>query len=529
MKMKMKIFKSPLPRILLSVSVSVSVLLLLLLSSIHNSDVIANTDTTSLAANNILYTEYKNLNKINDDITLFDQSSLINAIKGGTIHIEKVPAGKMIEFMFNVGKVNSLLRLFFNNKIVTKIYGSYNDLEICTESKLAFIRDILNFDLDIKQGIPAKLDAEFQLKYGKTIDQFKTRNEIFARKYTNEEVSRILQNFSVKENQVISCATSRTRIKENIDINKNVSLINKTIGGQANKFNVWRLFGQVENIDTEGTEGRENKNQSNVQSILNARNEINILKSKLEMVESNENRQPIIDNMKKITDTVILRSLALLQQGSTMVVHRLAPVDYHHIHFPFSKGKILSRKEASEKIQQKLKSNPNISKEFTECYQDIINNLQVIDKNNTKKNSQAQIHLDGSYLSVNPHATNSEALTYNPLTENVRDVLIMDTPVGIVPMVIIGAAGVGKNVINLEADQELKMGDNLAHFEFGGSSVVMFLPKDSVVPLKETAKAMKLKYSVPDRLNEKRHLETYVEMGQPLFKIQDSLSLQNTK
>jgi phosphatidylserine decarboxylase len=221
-------------------------------------------------------------------------------------------------------------------------------------------------------------------------------------------------------------------------------------------------------------------------------------------------------------EKALLHGLANYVRGSTMIVNRLAPIDYHNFHFPFSSGRILGRAELADKLQLELKSMETVPSKMKEIYSEAIHYLKKSDS--VEDPTDPAIHLDGQYLSVSTMATTSKALKYNPLVENVRDILFIETPeYGIVPFVVIGATGVGANIIKVKSGQQMKMGDEMGLFEFGGSTVIMFVPENRAEAYPKTKKIQNIFYKTPHSSDEsasestEREMEVYTQVGTPLF------------
>ncbi|MBF0364905.1 MAG: phosphatidylserine decarboxylase [Oligoflexia bacterium] len=411
----------------------------------------------------ILYIEYDDIEKnpAVDQLLLsgkLDEAAIISGVRSGAIKVENVPGGAFLKFMYNKGFLSDVIRSIVSQKIFTKIYGYLKSDDTCEEDILDFIINILK--LEVNSSTILEINREFKLFYGKGIDEYKTINEIFARIYTSEIVKSMLTFYGAKEGDIISSSTSRIRFYEKIsDIDKNFHLTDKNISGKINAFNVRQLFGS----------SKENKLQA----------------MPLKSYEDYER--------------VLLHQMAEEVKGTTMIINRLAPVDYHNFHFPFSKGKVLSHAEIAAKL----------------------NNKSAQDFFSKEKHSPAAFHIDGEYLSVSTVATSSQAIKYNPLVVNIRDILFLEVPkLGVIPFVVVGATGVASNIITVTPGQELSMGDVMGHFEFGGSTVIMFLPENKIVAYPKIEKIKRLSYRVPSADQEttkEREMEIYMHMGIPLF------------
>lgn len=138
------------------------------------------------------------------------------------------------------------------------------------------------------------------------------------------------------------------------------------------------------------------------------------------------------------------KELAKTFEHGVMMIFRLAPYDYHRYHYPFS------------------------------C---------TVDK---------EQYIKGAYHSVNPRALN---VGCKSLTANKRSYEVL-TPVGSldvpkVAMVQVGATAVAsivnefmdyqKNQLK-DASKIYKKGENTGYFQFGGSTIVLLFPRNSIVP-----------------------------------------------
>eukprot|EP00298_Acanthocystis_sp_HF-20_P013438 c20351_g1_i2.p1 GENE.c20351_g1_i2~~c20351_g1_i2.p1 ORF type:complete len:623 (+),score=210.48 c20351_g1_i2:32-1870(+) len=116
---------------------------------------------------------------------------------------------------------------------------------------------------------------------------------------------------------------------------------------------------------------------------------------------------------------------------SSMAIFRLAPQDYHRVHFPVS-GKV------------------------TKIYP-----------------------IPGKLFTVNPIAVREEDV--NVFTENKRTLLFLESEeFGSVCMVIIGATVVGSIVINVKEGDIVSKGDECNYFAYGGSTVITLFQKGKI-------------------------------------------------
>ncbi len=153
------------------------------------------------------------------------------------------------------------------------------------------------------------------------------------------------------------------------------------------------------------------------------------------------------DLLSFLQDTSLAHEFA----GGSMVVVRLAPVDYHRFHFP-ADGTILYEKK-----------------------------------------------LDGTYYSVNPLALRKKV---ELLCENERSYTVMDADrFGKMIMAEVGATLVGSIIQTCMGPRVVK-GEEKGYFKFGGSSVILFFRRGTV------------RIDDDLLLNTSNHLETAVKMGE---------------
>ncbi|GEQ67314.1 hypothetical protein JCM33374_g978 [Metschnikowia sp. JCM 33374] len=111
-------------------------------------------------------------------------------------------------------------------------------------------------------------------------------------------------------------------------------------------------------------------------------------------------------------------------------------------------------------------------------------------------------YIEGEYYTVNPMAIRSDLDVYG---ENVRVVVPIYTPnFGTVILVGVGAMMVGSTIITVKEGQEVKRGDEIGYFKFGGSTVLLLFEKD--------------KFAFDSDLvdNSKQCVETLVRVGQSI-------------
>eukprot|EP00299_Pterocystis_sp_00344_P004812 c16092_g1_i1.p1 GENE.c16092_g1_i1~~c16092_g1_i1.p1 ORF type:complete len:602 (+),score=139.83 c16092_g1_i1:51-1856(+) len=145
-------------------------------------------------------------------------------------------------------------------------------------------------------------------------------------------------------------------------------------------------------------------------------------------------------------------------KDSTLVIFRLAPQDYHRVHCPVS-GRI-------EKI----------------------------------------VSVPGALYTVNPIAINSELDVYS---NNKRVIVVLESPeFGSVALVVIGATAVGTIGLLVQEGQQVKKGDPLNFFAYGGSTVVALFQKGKI----------QLDRDILER--SQQPLETFIRMGDSLGRAQ---------
>ncbi|HKK33451.1 MAG TPA: phosphatidylserine decarboxylase [Desulfomicrobiaceae bacterium] len=146
------------------------------------------------------------------------------------------------------------------------------------------------------------------------------------------------------------------------------------------------------------------------------------------------------------------RTLSARYEGGTLLIIRLAPVDYHRFHFP-ADGRISG-------------STP----------------------------------VGGTYYSVSPHAVKNRLSVY---WENKREYSVLRTQqAGDILLCEVGATMVGAIAQNYEPETEVAKGQEKGWFTFGGSTVIMLLEKGTV---RVDADLLK---------NTRKGLETGIRMGE---------------
>ncbi|KAI9310603.1 phosphatidylserine decarboxylase-domain-containing protein [Dichotomocladium elegans] len=144
-------------------------------------------------------------------------------------------------------------------------------------------------------------------------------------------------------------------------------------------------------------------------------------------------------------------------EGGSLAIFRLAPQDYHRFHSPVDGTIIATRKIA------------------------------------------------GQYYTVNPMAIRTTLDVYG---ENAREVVMMDTkPFGKVAIVLIGAMLVGSIVLIPKVGDHVARTDELGYFAFGGSTIVVLWPKDTLVfdsdLLENSEKTLETLVRVGNRIGER--------------------------
>lgn len=157
----------------------------------------------------------------------------------------------------------------------------------------------------------------------------------------------------------------------------------------------------------------------------------------------------------KFTLNEYLQDEALVKKfkDSSLIILRLAPNDYHRFHFPYS-GKV----SKSYKIK-------------------------------------------GKYLSVSPYALSGNFVKV--FCENKREYTILTTAdKGDILISPVGATMVGSIISTYTPNSQVKKGDEMGYFAFGGSSVLMLMDKN------------RIKIDADILANTKNGIETFVQMGE---------------
>ena len=161
--------------------------------------------------------------------------------------------------------------------------------------------------------------------------------------------------------------------------------------------------------------------------------------------------------------------------GGSILIHRLAPQDYHRWHAPVS-GTVVSITDIPGRYVAQSSS-------------------PALCTNTTNKHS---------YYTVNPQAIN-EPGTLDVFCENRRSVMIVKRPSGHrVAIVAVGAMLVGSIRYNAGITEgvEIRRGQCLGWFQYGGSTVISVYPKDQLKLDEDLVKN-----------STQQNCETYVKVG----------------
>jgi phosphatidylserine decarboxylase len=149
------------------------------------------------------------------------------------------------------------------------------------------------------------------------------------------------------------------------------------------------------------------------------------------------------------------KTLAEKHKNASMFILRLAPNDYHRFHFPCD---------------------------------GIVSDITKI---------------KGDYYSVSPYALASNFTKV--FCENKREYCILNSKdKGEIIIAPVGATMVGSIIETYTPNQQIKKGDEMGYFTFGGSTIVLLLDKDKVT----------IDSDILD--NTKKHIETFVKMGEQI-------------
>lgn len=149
------------------------------------------------------------------------------------------------------------------------------------------------------------------------------------------------------------------------------------------------------------------------------------------------------------------KELAEKHKNSSLIILRLAPNDYHRYHFPFD-GKV-----------------------------------------------SPMTKIKGDYFSVSPYALASNFTQV--FCENKREFCTLTSEEkGEIIIAPVGATMVGTIIETYKANSDVKKGDEMGYFAFGGSTIVLLVDKD------------KLKIDADILENTKNKIETFVKMGEKI-------------
>lgn len=148
-------------------------------------------------------------------------------------------------------------------------------------------------------------------------------------------------------------------------------------------------------------------------------------------------------------------ALASKHKNSSLFILRLAPNDYHRFHFPCD---------------------------------GLVSDITKI---------------KGDYYSVSPYALANNFTTV--FCENKREYCILNSKEkGDIIVAPVGATMVGGIIETYTPNQQIKKGDEMGYFKFGGSTIVLIVDKE------------KLKIDADILENTKNHIETFVKMGEKI-------------
>jgi len=151
--------------------------------------------------------------------------------------------------------------------------------------------------------------------------------------------------------------------------------------------------------------------------------------------------------------------------GGSIAIFRLAPADYHRFHSP---ADVTVGREGIKNVK-------------------------------------------GQYYTVNPQAVNEPG--FDVLTANTRSVMMLNHKLSGKPIAVVAVGALLVGSVNWtvnEEGQEVKRGDDLGWFAYGGSTVVVAFPKDTIQFDEDLIK------------NSKTSLETLVKVGYSLGRAQSS-------
>lgn len=149
------------------------------------------------------------------------------------------------------------------------------------------------------------------------------------------------------------------------------------------------------------------------------------------------------------------KELSIQYKNHSLVILRLAPNDYHRYHFPYS-------------------GTPSESKK-----------------------------IKGKYYSVSPIALAKNFVKV--FCENKREYCVLETEKqGDILIAPVGATMVGSIISTYQPNQQVNKGDEMGYFAFGGSTIVLLVDSE------------KFKIDSDIIENTKKHLETYVQMGEKI-------------
>jgi len=111
--------------------------------------------------------------------------------------------------------------------------------------------------------------------------------------------------------------------------------------------------------------------------------------------------------------------------------------------------------------------------------------------------------IKGDYFSVSPYALASNFTKV--FCENKREYCILSTKEkGNIILAPVGATMVGSIIETYQANSEVKKGDEMGYFAFGGSTVVILIDSNKITIDKDIIE------------NTKNKIETFVKMGEKI-------------
>ncbi|GMM44836.1 phosphatidylserine decarboxylase 2 [Pichia kluyveri] len=117
-------------------------------------------------------------------------------------------------------------------------------------------------------------------------------------------------------------------------------------------------------------------------------------------------------------------------------------------------------------------------------------------------------HIHGSYYTVNPMAIRSSLDVFG---DNIRTIITLrTTEYGDVEIILVGAMMVGSILITAELNKEIKKGQEIGYFKFGGSTVILVFNNNAN---KDNEKYQTIEWDGDLISNSNKKLETLVKVG----------------